>query len=87
MEELHKLTTRIAHEFPDVIKKIDVGKTYNNNTIHAFVMEIDSGNQTSTNEKPVILIDGLHDARELTSTAMCVYTMLKLLFNYVHNDQ
>jgi murein tripeptide amidase MpaA len=37
-------------------------------------------------ERPAILINGMHHPRELTTLSMCVYTYLKLLFKYVHND-
>ena len=36
--------------------------------------------------KPAIFINGGHHARELSTTSMNVYTILKVLFNYVQND-
>jgi hypothetical protein len=36
--------------------------------------------------KPAIFINGGHHARELSTVTMNVYTILKILFNYVQND-
>ena len=36
--------------------------------------------------KPAIFINGGHHSRELSTVSMNVYTILKVLFNYVQND-
>lgn len=41
----------------------------------------------AADERPSILIDGAHHARELTSVSMVMYTMLRLLHGYLNDDQ
>jgi murein tripeptide amidase MpaA len=36
--------------------------------------------------KPKLLITGAHHAREQSTVSMCVYTVLRLLYQYVQND-
>lgn len=38
--------------------------------------------ETQAIERPAILIDGMHHARELTGLSMQMYTLLRLLFEY-----
>lgn len=90
--ELHTLMAMLLTEFPEVIRSVDVGKTYMNRTIHGFVLGLNlTGNGTDWEQqalaRPAILLNGAHHARELTSISMCSYTMLRLLFDYVHNDE
>jgi hypothetical protein len=87
--EFKKLMSGIVMDFPEIVKKVKVGKTYLGVDIPGFVLA--SGlNSTNWNkqvlERPAILINGMHHARELTTQSMCVYTYLKLLFKYVKND-
>lgn len=79
----------IVADFPEIVKKVKVGKTYLGLEISGFVLAF-SLNNTGWNkqvlDRPAILINGMHHPRELTTLSMCVYTYLKLLFKYVHND-
>jgi len=73
-----------------VIFGVPIGKTHLNVTMHAFFMGLnldgDDWEQKAL-ERPTMLINGLHHARELTSTSMNVYTILRLLFDYQKDDQ
>ena len=87
--EFKNLMGGILADFPEIVKKVEVGKTYLGLDISGFVLA-SSLNSTDWSkqllERPAILINGMHHPRELTTLSMCVYTYLKLLFKYVHND-
>ena len=38
-------------------------------------------------ERPAILIDGAHHARELTTISMVMYQILHIAFNYERNEK
>ena len=38
-------------------------------------------------ERPSLLIDAAHHARELTTVSLVLYIMLRLLHGYVHGNQ
>ena len=40
----------------------------------------------AADQRPSILIDGAHHARELTSVSQVMYTMIRLLHKYLNND-
>lgn len=92
-KELHTLMKMLLAEFPEAIRPVHVGKTYENKTIHGFAVGLDLNGTNGTNwtqnalERPAILLTGAHHARELTSIEMSYYTMLRLLFDYVHGDK
>lgn len=86
---MYKLSHMIMSEFPEVVHEVDVGRTYGNATIRGFVLGLNlTGDnwEEQAKERPAILIDGLHHARDLTSTSMCVYTILRTLFMYTKSD-
>jgi murein tripeptide amidase MpaA len=88
--EMHQLMEMLLEEFPEVIFGVPIGKTYKNVTMHSFFMGLDlSGDdwEKKARSRPTILINGLHHARELSSSSMSVYSILRLLFGYVKNDQ
>lgn len=92
-KELHTLMKMLIAEFPEAIRPINVGKTYENKTIHGFAVGLGLNGTNSTDwtqdalARPAILLTGAHHARELTSIEMTYYTMIRLLFDYVHGDK
>ena len=38
-------------------------------------------------ERPAILIDGAHHARELTTISMVMYQVMRIVFDYERNDK
>lgn len=80
----------LLNEFPEAIRQVDVGKTYLNRTIPGYLVGLNFTNdnwQQEALKRPAILINGAHHSRELTSISMNVYVILKLLFDYVKQDQ
>jgi hypothetical protein len=72
--ELSDLMHLIQQEFPEVVREINVGTTYKNETIRAFVLGLNfstNGDQwiDEAKQRPAMLIDGLHHSRELTTTS------------------
>jgi len=72
--ELLDLMQMILQEFPEAVREVNIGKTYKNDTIRGFVLGLNfstEGDQwiDEAKQRPGMLIDGLHHARELTSTS------------------
>ena len=79
----------ILSEFPEVIRTVSVGKTYQNNDMAGFIIGHDFSKDNWQSEalaRPAILIDGLHHSRELTGLSLQMYTLLRILFNFEKND-
>jgi len=87
--ELQTLMTIILNEFPEAVRPVDVGNTYLNRTIPGYLLGLNFSSSNWEEQalaRPAILINGAHHSRELTSIAMNVYTILRLLFDYVKSD-
>jgi len=85
----NNLMKQILDDFPEVVKKVHVGKTKKGVDIPGYLFGLGLNNtswKTALLSKPAILIDSMHNPREITTLSMTVYTMVKLLFQYVHND-
>ena len=88
--EMHNLMTMLVAEFPEVVHSKPIGQTYLNETMHAFFLGtgFSEGNwEEEAKARPSILINGMHHAREFQSQMQCVYTMLRILFDFVKEDQ
>ena len=96
-DELEELLVAIQVEFPEICHTIEIGKTYEGNPMNAYVL-IDSpllltigkfseqGILDEIQSRAGLLLDGAHHARELTTISMVMYTMLRVLHGYVHED-
>jgi extracellular matrix protein 14 len=76
-------------QFPEALRKISIGKTYEGREIPAYMLALyqRSDNwETIAKNRPAILIDGLHHAREMSSMSQCVYSTMSFLFNYSQRD-
>lgn len=85
----NSLMKQILNDFPEVVKKVQVGNTYNGVDMQGYLIGLGLNNtnwKTALLSRPAILIDSMHHTRELSTMSMTVYTMIKLLFQYVHND-
>jgi len=82
--ELESLMTLIVAEYPEVVRPVKIGKTYQNNEIAGYLVGTNFTDdwQAQALSRPAILIDGMHHARELTGLSMQMYTLLRLLFEY-----
>jgi murein tripeptide amidase MpaA len=81
--------TMVLKEFPEVIRQIDVGQTYLDRTIPGYLIGLNFTDEAWEQEalgRPGILINGAHHSRELTSISMNVYTVLRLMFDFVKGD-
>ena len=97
VDELEELLVAIQVEFPEICHTIEIGNTYEGNPINAYVL-LDSpllltigqfseqGILDEIQSRPGLLMNGAHHARELTTISMVMYTMLRVLHGYVHED-
>ena len=79
----------ILLEFPEVVRTVSVGKTYQKNDMAGFIIGYGFSEENWESEastRPAILIDGLHHSRELTGLSLQMYTLLRILFDYEKND-
>ncbi len=77
-------------DFPEVVRSIDVGKTYLNKAIPGYLVGLHFSPENYTQEalaRPGLLINGAHHSRELSTISMNAYTLLRLLFDYAKGDQ
>jgi hypothetical protein len=70
--ELKSLMSLIVAEYPEVVRPVNIGKTYQNSDIAGYIIGTNFTEdwQTEAMSRPAILIDGMHHARELTGLAM-----------------
>jgi Zinc carboxypeptidase len=73
----------LTAEFPEVLKKFSIGKTSQNRDINGYLLGLNLTSKQVTMEKPALLIDGAHHARDLSTISMSVYTVVRLLYGYV----
>ena len=76
-------------QFPEAIRQIEIGKTYDGRSIPAYMIALYQEDDTwheISKTRPAILINGAHHAREISSMSMCVYTMMSLLSDYSRRD-
>ena len=88
--EMHNLMMMLVAEFPEVLHFQAIGQTALNETMHAFYFGTgfnESSWEAEAKARPAILINGMHHAREFQSQMQCVYTMLRMLFDFVKSDQ
>jgi murein tripeptide amidase MpaA len=74
-----------VNEFSHVVRRVHVGHSYLNQSIPGFLLAsgLSEDNwEAEAMERPAILINGGHHARELTSTTQCLYYMMHLLFDH-----
>lgn len=51
--------------------------------MNAYLIGLNLTSKETTMQKPAILIDGAHHARDLSTISMSVYTVVRLLYGYV----
>ena len=74
----------IAYDFPEIAKSYSIGKSFEGRDINVIEMSLPS---ESKDRKPAILMTGATHARELISTNLNVFQMLKLLrLGAIEND-
>jgi hypothetical protein len=82
-----KLIKSLENEFPEKLQLVEIGKTYNNNTLYALKFKQNLESNISKSNK-AILFTGMHHGREPTSMMMNLYVLLKLLhMDLIHNDK
>lgn len=85
LSDVNNLMFSIQHDFPDIAKVYSIGKSFEGRDINVIEMTMPSDKNLaqSSNEKsevkPAILMTGATHARELISTNLNVFQMLKLL--------
>jgi murein tripeptide amidase MpaA len=89
-EEFQRLMNDVVKDFPDVVHEVDVGTTFLGARIPGYLLALNLTSEAKMAEamqRPAILIDGAHHARELTSVSMAIYATMRLLFGVVHGDE
>lgn len=79
----------LLSQFPEAIRQIDIGKTYEGKSIPAYMIALYQEPDTwydISKDRPAMLLNGAHHAREMSSMSMCVYTMMSLLSDYAKRD-
>ncbi len=84
--ELTTLMTSLTQQFPECVRKFQIGSSYQNRPIYGYLIGLGLTSKNLTMPKPKLLITGAHHAREQSTVSMCVYTVLRLLYQYVHQD-
>ena len=83
------LMDELVSEFPDALHQITIGTTALNNPIYGYVLGLNLNSSdpvADAKARPSMLITGGHHARELTTNTMSVYTIMRLLFEFVQYD-
>ena len=88
-DEVLALVSQMLTEFPDLLTKESIGKTYEGRDI--WMLKLD-GTQWLQNQgiesyanKKALLMTGAHHCRELVSVQMGLYTLLDILQGLLHN--
>jgi len=83
----------IALEFSEIVEPLEsIGRTYDNRDI--LMIKINASghlgkkfqNFQKEEDRKAILLTGAHHSRELVSVQMPLYTVLKLIHGYLHQD-
>lgn len=77
-EQYIQLIKSLEKEFPEKLQLVDIGITFNKNTIYALKYQNNLNSNLSKSNK-AILFTGMHHGREPTSMMMNLYVLLKLL--------
>ena len=87
--EFITLMNLVMTDYPEVVRSVDVGKSYLNKTIPGYLVGLNFNHENYKQEalkRPGLLINGAHHARELSTISMNAYTLLRLLFDYTKGD-
>jgi carboxypeptidase T len=80
LSDTNKLLERIAKDFPNITKLTSIGQSFQGREIN--MLEIDVPNPDKK-KKPAVLMTGATHAREMISTSLNIYQMMKLLMKGV----
>lgn len=86
---MKSLMNTLIAQFPEAIASIPIGTTSKGQQIPGYLVAL---YQNATNidniiKRPAVLVDGLHNGREMSTVAMCVYTAMHLLSDYAQGNQ
>lgn len=84
--ELGDLMNDLDAQFPELLRKFTVGKTYGDRDIMGYLIGTGLTSKEAAMAKPAILIDGLHHPREITTVSQSVYTILRLLYGWIKQE-
>lgn len=84
--ELDEKMNKVLLEFPEVIQRTSIGQSYLGNDINCYVLGLNLQNDFTDLNRPGILVNGAHHARELTSISMSIYYILRILYLYAADD-
>lgn len=80
--QIYELSTRLAEEFPDRVKLIEIGESWQNKSI--YVLEITNG---TADNKPFFFIVGAHHAREMITAEAAFYIAAIFASTYGENSE
>lgn len=82
-DDLAALMHAYAAEFPELVRVVSIGKSYEGRDIWLAVV---SGGDVPDTEKPAVWADGNIHATEVSASAACMYLLNKLATNYRHDE-
>lgn len=91
LSDINLLIKSIENDFGDVVKLSSIGKSFQGREIQ--LMTVDAreklvGKEDKLSDKPAILITGQHHAREVITSSMVLFSVLKMLHGgLVHGDK
>ena len=91
-QEVNELTANMQKAYPELVRKVNIGKTYENREMPAFIFAtgLPKGkveHLAAARKRTAMLIDGAHHCRELTTISMVSTIMMKFIHGYVHYNK
>ena len=79
----------VTYLYPEVATMSSIGKTFQDREIPLLTLSLQpaESSYSPSHIESSILIDGLQHARELVTLSMFKYLVLRLLYDYEHDDQ